>query len=850
VKESFWKTDWFTGVTLAVVILVLAKFSFLQNFDHLIYDTGMNFGSRNAGSQLTVIAIDDRSTETLGRWPWSRNLLAELVGFLHDSDAKVIVLTDRLTEEQSDPGLQHLQQIQQVIASTRAENHDNNPPLKNELDQINKLLTQSAKALDADNNLAQAIDLAGNVLVRMDASPSKQNGIALPAGHKFPNKNTLLLANVRNGEGSVSPQRISRLQSPIEKIDTAAIGAGHLSYPLDADSRVRRHPLIINYKDDHYPSLALQIVAQSLGVKTKDIRPITNNGINIGNFFIPTDKQLQTSPYFYRGKQHRTDFPINAAIDVLSGNLPAQNYKDKIVLIGTTEKNADNLYRTPLNQEMPDVMLLAHTTASLLNSDGIKAPFWNFLLTLTAFLAVLFYLIRYLNTLTLKKAYIYSSVFFILLLGIEFLLIALFSIWIPLLWPAVLLLLGHFAILFKQPEKVSATTTDVTSQDITADNNYTLGKTFLQQGQLDWAFDKFRRCATSEALMNKLGRLAASYEADKQFVKAHNVYKLMATHDKKYPGLEHMLQFTHQRIGDNASFNSHDSRDSGGADMAEAGHENLTMLGRYQLERELGKGSMGRVYLGRDTRINRIVAIKTLYLGTDFDESETDTVKTRFFREAEMAGKLNHTNIVTIYDAGEENNLGYIAMEYLPGHDLTRYTTPDKLLPPQAVLGMLYKAAKALDYAHSKKVIHRDIKPANIMIEPAAKKVILTDFGIARIVDVSSTRTGIVLGTPSYMSPEQLAGSKIDGRSDLFALGAMLFQLLTGELPFTGDSLSMLMYMITNEPHRDILTIKPELAKSYPDLADVIAVALAKDVDQRFQTGAEMANALKLCAHK
>ena len=163
---------------------------------------------------------------------------------------------------------------------------------------------------------------------------------------------------------------------------------------------------------------------------------------------------------------------------------------------------------------------------------------------------------------------------------------------------------------------------------------------------------------------------------------------------------------------------------------------------------------------------------------------------------------------------------------------------------------MIYKAAKALDYAHRHKVIHRDIKPANIMIEPDKKKIVLTDFGIARIIDASRTRTGIVLGTPSYMSPEQLAGSKIDGRSDLFSLGVMLYQLLTGELPFRGDSLSMLMYMISNEPPRDILELKPELAQSYPAIVEITGLALAKDPEQRFQTGDQMARAIKQCANR
>ena len=184
-----------------------------------------------------------------------------------------------------------------------------------------------------------------------------------------------------------------------------------------------------------------------------------------------------------------------------------------------------------------------------------------------------------------------------------------------------------------------------------------------------------------------------------------------------------------------------------------------------------------------------------------------DEVKERFFREAETAGRLNHPNIVTIYDAGEEHDLAYISMEFLKGKDLAPHTKADNLLPTKKVVDIIAKVAEALDYAHEQNVVHRDIKPANIMYEPETGVVKVTDFGIARITDSSKTKTGMVLGTPSYMSPEQLAGKKVDGRSDLFSLGVMLYQLSTGQLPFTGESMASLMYKIANEPHMSALAV-------------------------------------------
>lgn len=253
---------------------------------------------------------------------------------------------------------------------------------------------------------------------------------------------------------------------------------------------------------------------------------------------------------------------------------------------------------------------------------------------------------------------------------------------------------------------------------------------------------------------------------------------------------------------------------------------------------------MGVVYLGRDPKINRVVAIKTMALSQEFEEDELVEVKERFFREAETAGRLNHPNIVTIYDAGDEHDLAYIAMEFLKGKDLVPYTKPDNLLPKEKVFDIIAKSAEALDFAHQQGVVHRDIKPANLMYEPDSEALKITDFGIARITDSSKTKTGMVLGTPSYMSPEQLSGKKVDGRSDLFSLGVTLYQMLTGQLPFKADSMAALMYKISNEDHAPITLLRPDLPES---VDAIINKALAKNANERYQRGTEMAADIRAC---
>jgi serine/threonine-protein kinase len=269
------------------------------------------------------------------------------------------------------------------------------------------------------------------------------------------------------------------------------------------------------------------------------------------------------------------------------------------------------------------------------------------------------------------------------------------------------------------------------------------------------------------------------------------------------------------------------------------------MLGRYQVEKELGKGAMGVVYQGRDPKIGRVVAIKTMALAQEFEADELAEVKERFFREAETAGRLSHPNIVTIYDTGEEHDFCYIAMELLKGGDLVPFVKAPNLLPVDKTVSIIARAADALGYAHKQGVVHRDIKPANMMYHADTDTLKLTDFGIARLTDSSKTKTGMVLGTPSYMSPEQLAGKKIEGRSDLFSLGVSLYQLLSGKLPFEGESMAQLMFKIANEAPTDILTVNPNVP---PALVAFLDKALSKNPDERYQTGEEFAAQLRATA--
>lgn len=261
-------------------------------------------------------------------------------------------------------------------------------------------------------------------------------------------------------------------------------------------------------------------------------------------------------------------------------------------------------------------------------------------------------------------------------------------------------------------------------------------------------------------------------------------------------------------------------------------------IGRYEILAVIGQGAMGTVYLGRDPLIQRTVAIKTLRY-TDGDDIALSRL--RFFREAEAAGNLSHPNIVTIYDVGEGRGMAYIAMEYLEGCDLSKYCAKENLLSQAEAARISRDVALALDYAHERGVVHRDIKPANIRISSAGH-VTVTDFGIARVADLSGTRAGTIVGTPNYMSPEQVNGETVDGRADLYALGVVLYELLTGSKPFHGDVLAAVMNNIVNRSPAPVLERNPIVTT---ELAAIVEKAMSKKREERYQSGREMADNLE-----
>jgi serine/threonine-protein kinase len=276
------------------------------------------------------------------------------------------------------------------------------------------------------------------------------------------------------------------------------------------------------------------------------------------------------------------------------------------------------------------------------------------------------------------------------------------------------------------------------------------------------------------------------------------------------------------------------------ADRADRAANAPRQVGRYRVINRIGRGGMASVYKAHDPSIDRALAIKFLHP----EYCEQEEYRGRFLREARAAGNLSHPNIVTVHDVGEIDHRPYMAMELIEGEPLNELMSRVGPMPLGDVISLGIQLGKALDYAHSKGVVHRDIKPSNIMCVSGAQLVKVTDFGIAHVTSSSAggdTRVGDVLGTPQYMSPEQTKGSKVDGRSDLFSVGIILYQMLSGQAPFKSDSIVALAVMIANDEPVPIQKLRPDIPQ---DLRRIVERCLAKNPDRRFQTGRELADAM------
>ncbi|MFH1092323.1 MAG: serine/threonine-protein kinase, partial [Pseudomonadota bacterium] len=634
------------------------------------------------------------------------------------------------------------------------------------------------------------------------------------------------------------------ITAPIARFADKALGLGHLNSITDEDGAVRREVLLYDYLGLPFPSLALKLAVLSQDLPLDNVNILTDErdgrtGIKMANTIVPASPDMSFFMTFTDAKA----FQNVSFFDVLNDKVEKALFKDKIVLIGVSATGIDVPRVTPIDKKMSTSLITANALQNLLTGNYITRSGMMDLIEWLVLLAVGFYLSALLPRLKARTGALASVGLLVVIIVVGIYLFVGPGVWYKVTYPILLTVIGYAAVTTTR-YFVTEVIKDKAEGE-SAEVNRMLGLSFQSQGQLDMAFDKFRRVPVDDGMKDILYNLGLDYERKRMFNKAVSVYEYIRDHDAEYKDITQKIKKL-TVASETLIFGLGTSAKHAEDGTLVMDESTRPTLGRYEILKELGKGAMGVVYMGRDPQIGREMAIKTIRFTEEYEEDEAEKVKDQFFTEAKTAGMLSHPHIVTIYDAGTDHDLSYIAMEYLEGHDLKDHTTPDKLLPMRDVIRIVADVADALGYAHQKGVVHRDIKPANIMLlKSGVAKV--TDFGIARAVASSKTKTGVVKGTPFYMSPEQITGKKVDGRSDIYSLGVVLFELLSGVQPFRADDLTALIYKITSEDPEPVSQHNPKVPKA---VVQILEKALTKDREKRYQKGEQMAEHLRIVARK
>ncbi|MBW2146645.1 MAG: CHASE2 domain-containing protein [Deltaproteobacteria bacterium] len=827
-------------LTIILGILLTTQFDFLETIELKAYD--IRAGLRqdpNPAQEISLVVIDDDSITKIGRWPWSRRKFAEIIEKLSKAGAKIIALSVIFSEPERNTGLTVAKDLKKRYEELglnkikRAENRDFHQSLTNIIEEMN-----------SDAELAQAIQKAHNVILPMYFTIGRKlQGNSEEEVNIIPdyivNQAYLSIGNTEHLSFTNLPPT-KDLTTPIPEFSQAARGIGHININIDPDGTTRSERLVMGYLKDYYPPLSVQIARQYTGLEMDEIRVMFGKGIRLGKTFIPTDSDMKML-ISYNGP-NRT-FPYFSFYDVITEKIDMSKFKNKIVIIGPTASGIYHALATPASTNFPRVEYEANVVQNLLHQNYIWRPSWMGIVELGFLIFFGIFSSVALPKLGVKWGAILSLVILVSFITGAAILFVAQGIWLKIVYPSLLLILSytiittrHFFVSEHVKEKVEAES---------AETNKMLGLSFQGQGMLDMAFEKFRKCPVDAPMKNLLYNLALNYERKRQFNKAQAVYEYILAHDNYFKDIQARIE--RLKVAGKAIILAPGGKTGVPADQTVmTDSADKPTLGRYEVVEELGKGAMGVVYKGMDPKIGRIVAIKTIRFDQDFEPDQVEEMKERFFAEAKAAGRLNHPNIITIYDTGEDYDLSWIAMEFLEGENLEPYTKKEKLLPLRRVVEIIAHVCDALEYAHQHNIIHRDIKPANIMLLKNGD-IKVTDFGIARITSASKTQTGIILGTPSYMSPEQVAGKKVDGRSDIFSLGVFFYELLTGEKPFQGESIATLMYQIANERHSN-----PKLKNErIPDVfVKIIDKALEKNLEKRYQKAGELGKHCKAIIQK
>jgi CHASE2 domain-containing sensor protein/predicted Ser/Thr protein kinase len=744
---------------------------------------------------VVLIDIDDRSLEEYGQWPWDHDLIADLTAAVAAGEPKAILLDMELYEDaaqeaagRTDVLAGQLNWINQAVLSydiaeaTFRSNKTSNPEY---------LFTNS---VDVDNPLG-LMDEQSSLLVRK---------VFLPAEKLLQHK-------------------------PLLGFD----------YQRPDDDRLLRHqPLVMNYDGYYYPSTSLMAAAKYLGVPPAEIKIVEGQEIQLGTSrSIPIDSR---GTFFVRFSEG-TAFARHSAAQVLSEDFNRETLKNKAVVIGLLNGEEGDFFTTAVAARTPEMVVKATVLENIINNNFV-APREDLAKACLIALLVLGAVGAFvLPRISLMYRMIVLAGALIVLANANYLLFASYGMMVSLVYIGLELVLFMAASPLLDTTLLGMPRAEVKKPSAKA----ALAKTSLRA---DDQRIPVREIRASSSDPENVATVAISAAADKNTGSGGFDHQTLTLDEPGQPKPEAAAEQSDRTafLSDSdaaAAESGHDdaerfdsSPENADASSGQLAPAEIKKLGRYQIFGVLGKGAMGTVYRGIDPAINRPVALKTIRLDFVTDPEEMAELKERLHREAQAAGKLSHPNIVTIYDVGSEGNLQYIAMEYLEGQTLEEMIKKKTRFNYRIIAQMITQICQALQYAHDQGIVHRDIKPANIMVL-SDYRVKVMDFGIARVDSNSMTKTGIAMGTPNYISPEQLKGREIDRRADIFSLGVMMYEMLLGKRPFKGENLTSLMYAILNHEPEKPSSVRPQI----PLLFDhIIGKALKKDPAERYQRATDL----------
>jgi len=791
-------------MTVLVVSLYLGDFTGFQKLQWIIDDLMYSFrGEQTASPEIALVEIDDSSCDALGQWPWSYDVLADLVATCNSGSPRTILMNLDLSSRASEDTVGHTK----ILA--------------NQVSWVDKIV------------LTYDVALAEYYQQRMSKPQYLyQNSIQTDSE----------LGNLKDGQAL----NVRRPFLPSGIINQYADGMGFTYIEFDKDRRVRWIPLIANYDGYCYPSGALLSAAMYLGYGPADIVVHGGQSINVGPYTVPTD---ESGRIFINYSDPGTTFTKISALDLMKERYDPTELKDKLVIIGVTSSGAEEKYGTPVTNRMSRTELAANVVENIIHNNYINRLNFSAAINLLVLLGFGIFCAVILPRVALLYRMVILFICLFILVNLSFILFNSYSILFKTLYLGLEILLfmmasplveeskgpkGQFGLWNALTSKFKKSKFDTMAG--TPAKSIPIRQ--VQESPQDQYWQE------TEIIPSQPPDSPPPVQPQQPIPEAHpetmTVDSNPVSSEPPVPqhDFDEMPPIMDQGPGETKATGLEMSSSPMSGSSPDI--EKITNLGRYQVVEVLGKGAMGTVFKGVDPAINRPVALKTIRLDFVSDQTEMEELRDRLTREARAAGKLSHPNIVTIYDIGSERNLHYIAMEYLEGQTLENLIKRKVQFSYKIIASIISQICKGLQYAHDQGIVHRDIKPANIMVL-SDYTVKVMDFGIARVDSSSMTRTGIAMGTPNYIAPELLQGRQVDRRCDIFSLGVVLYELLTGRRPFKAENLTSLIYSIINDNPKPPSTINENI----PLIFDHITMkALNKNPLERFQKASDLMNAL------